>query len=197
MRDPPAAATRSAALLLPRRVASGDPPASGSRRRRRLVRHRAIEAGRDHGDLHLALHLRIDDRAEDDVGVLVRRLLDDRRRLAHLDQRQVGAAGDVDDHAARALDRRVLEQRARDRARCAASIARSSPSAMPVPMIARPIPDMIVFTSAKSRLISPGTRIRSEIPWIACRSTSSAVANASVSDVVRRDRRRAAARWGS
>ena len=44
---------------------------------------------------------------------------------------------------------------------------------------------MIVFTSAKSRLIRPGTRIRSEIPWIACRSTSSAVANASVSGVVR------------
>ena len=67
----------------------------------------------------------------------------------------------------------------------AASIARPSPSARPVPMIARPMPDMIVLTSAKSRLISPGTRIRSEMPWIACRSTSSALANASVSDVVR------------
>ena len=52
-------------------------------------------------------------------------------------------------------------------ARRAASIARSCPSATPVPIIARPIPDMIVFTSAKSRLMSPGTRIRSEIPWIA------------------------------
>ena len=56
---------------------------------------------------------------------------------------------------------------------------------MPVPMIAIPIPDMIVFTSAKSRLIRPGTRIRSEIPWIACRSTSSAGVKASVRDVVR------------
>src|ERR1700724_1618662 len=51
---------------------------------------------------------------------------------------------------------------------------------MPVPIIAMPMPDMIVFTSAKSRLISPGTRIRSEMPWIAWRSTSSAVANASL-----------------
>ena len=49
-------------------------------------------------------------------------------------------------------------------ARRAASIARSAPSAMPVPIIARPIPAMIVFTSAKSRLMSPGTRIKSEIP---------------------------------
>ena len=49
-------------------------------------------------------------------------------------------------------------------ARRAASSARSFPSAVPVPIIASPLPDMIVFTSAKSRLIRPGTRIRSEIP---------------------------------
>ena len=49
----------------------------------------------------------------------------------------------------------------------AASVARVSPNPVPVPMIAKPIPDMIVFTSAKSRLIMPGTRIRSEMPWIA------------------------------
>ena len=70
-------------------------------------------------------------------------------------------------------------------ARRAASIARSCPSATPVPIIASPMPAMIVFTSAKSRLIKPGTRIRSEIPCIAWRSTSSAVANASVSGVAR------------
>ena len=44
---------------------------------------------------------------------------------------------------------------------------------------------MIALTSAKSRLISPGTMIRSEMPCIACRSTSSAVAKASVSGVLR------------
>ena len=67
----------------------------------------------------------------------------------------------------------------------AASIERFSPSATPVPIIAMPMPAMIVFTSAKSRLIIPGTRIRSEMPWIACRSTSSAVMNASLSVVCR------------
>ena len=51
--------------------------------------------------------------------------------------------------------------------RVAACIARSSPSATPVPMMARPMPDMIVLTSAKSRLMSPGTRIKSEMPWMA------------------------------
>ena len=49
-------------------------------------------------------------------------------------------------------------------ARRAASIARSWPSAIPVPIMASPMPAMIVLTSAKSRLISPGTRIRSEMP---------------------------------
>ncbi len=112
----------------------------------------------------LPVHLRVDDGAEDDVGILVGRLLDDGRGLADFDQRQVRTAGDVDDHAARAADRGVLEQRARDRRRWRRSMARPSPSAMPVPMIARPMPDMIVLTSAKSRLISPGTRIRSEMP---------------------------------
>ena len=46
----------------------------------------------------------------------------------------------------------------------AASIVRFSPDMMPVPIIAMPMPDMMVFTSAKSRLMSPGTSIKSEIP---------------------------------
>ena len=45
------------------------------------------------------------------------------------------------------------------------------------------MPDMIVRTSAKSRLMRPGTRIRSEMPWTACCSTESATLNASWSDV--------------
>ena len=86
------------------------------RRRVRPRRRRPFETGRDDRDLDLPVHARIDDGAEDDVRFLVRRFLDDGRRLAHLDQRQVVTAGDVDDDAARAGDRCVLEQRARDRA---------------------------------------------------------------------------------
>ena len=65
----------------------------------------------------------------------------------------------------------------------AASTARCSPRPIPVPMSAMPIPDMIVRTSAKSRLMRPGTRMRSEMPCTACCRTESATLNASCSDV--------------
>ena len=42
---------------------------------------------------------------------------------------------------------------------------------------------MIVRTSAKSRLITPGTVIRSVMPWTPWRSTSSAMRNASMIEV--------------
>ena len=41
------------------------------------------------------------------------------------------------------------------------STALFSPEACPVPIIARPISLIIVFTSAKSKLINPGTTIKS------------------------------------
>ena len=55
----------------------------------------------------------------------------------------------------------------------------------PVPISAMPMPDMIVRTSAKSRLMRPGTRIRSEMPCTACSSTV-------VGDLERLEQRRAA-----
>ena len=57
----------------------------------------------------------------------------------------------------------------------AASAARFSPAALPIPISADPASRMIVRTSAKSRLTSPGTVIRSVIPWTPWRSTSSAM----------------------
>ena len=56
----------------------------------------------------------IDHGPEDDVRILVRSLLDDRGGLAHLDQRKVGSAGDVDDDAPCTLDRGAFQQRARN-----------------------------------------------------------------------------------
>ena len=56
----------------------------------------------------------VDDRAEDDVAVVVRGLADDPRGLVDLEQAEVGAAGDVEQHAGGAGDGR-LEQRRRDR----------------------------------------------------------------------------------
>ena len=60
-----------------------------------------------------------------------------------------------------------------------ASIAFSSPLALPIPICAIPLSDITVLTSAKSRLIRPGTLIRSVIPCTACCNTSSAFFKAS------------------
>src|SRR5262249_15006881 len=76
------------------------------------------EAGRDHRDPHLVAHRFVDDGTEDDVGVLVGLLLDERGCLVHLVEREVGTAGDVDQHAPRPRDGDVLEEWARDRLLC-------------------------------------------------------------------------------
>src|SRR3954453_6080206 len=70
-----------------------------------------------------------------------------------------------------------------DTACSAASIARLSPWPMPMPSSAGPASFMIVRTSAKSRLISPGSVTRSEMPCTPWRRTSSATRNASTIDV--------------
>ncbi len=62
----------------------------------------------------------------------------------------------------------------------AASTARRSPLASPVPIIALPMPAMTVRTSAKSRLIRPSLTIRSVMQPTPERSTSSAMPKASV-----------------
>ena len=46
----------------------------------------------------------------------------------------------------------------------AASAQRFSPAAVPIPISAEPASSMIVRTSAKSRLISPGMVMRSVMP---------------------------------
>ena len=61
----------------------------------------------------------------------------------------------------------------------AASAARDSPDAVPMPISAEPASCMIVRTSAKSRLIRPGIVIRSVMPWTPWRRTLSASRNAS------------------
>ena len=60
----------------------------------------------------------------------------------------------------------------------AALTARPSPVDEPMPMMAVPALVMIIFTSAKSVLISPGTVMRSVMPCTPCRRTSSAILKA-------------------
>ena len=70
---------------------------------------------------------------------------------------------------------------------CIASLAASSalfsPLALPIPICAIPVFNITVFTSAKSKLINPGTDIKSDIPWTPCLKISSAILNASTIDV--------------
>ena len=70
-----------------------------------------------------------------------------------------------------------------DMAASAARRARSSPSASPVPIMAFPISHITLRISAKSRLIRPGTTIRSVTPRTPECNTSSAMANASANVV--------------
>ena len=62
-------------------------------------------------------------------------------------------------------------------AACAAAVARFSPRAVAVPITAYPMPAMMVFTSAKSRLMMPGMVMMSEMPCTAWRRMSSATRN--------------------
>ena len=62
----------------------------------------------------------------------------------------------------------------------AASSALFSPDALPIPICAIPVFNIIVFTSAKSRFTSPGTLIKSDIPCTPCLNTSSAILKASI-----------------
>ena len=116
----------------------------------------ALEAGRDDGDPHLVTHVVVDDRAEDDVGVGMGHAVDDLGRLVHLEQSEVGTAGDVEQDAPRPFDGR-LEQGLVMAAR-AALAARPSPMEAPMPMMAVPALVMTIFTSAKSVLMRPGHR---------------------------------------
>src|SRR5581483_7847170 len=86
-----------------------------------------VEAGRDDADLHVALQPLVDDRAEDDVRLRVRRGVDDLRRLVDLEEREVRAAGDREEDAARAVDG-LLEERRHDGLACRVRGARLAAS---------------------------------------------------------------------
>src|SRR5467141_4140414 len=80
----------------------------------RLPARRLTESRGNDGDLHLFFHGIIHYGAEDNVGVLMRGLLDDRRGLVNFVEGEAGRSADVDENALRALDRIVFEQRAVD-----------------------------------------------------------------------------------
>src|SRR3954453_14568093 len=73
------------------------------------------DPGGDHRDPQPALQRRVEDRAEDDGGLRADLLAHPRRGRVDLEQRHVGAAGDVDQHPARALHRHVVDGRVAER----------------------------------------------------------------------------------
>src|SRR6185437_3618910 len=83
--------------------------------RRRADLQRSIEAGGNDGDANLTLHRRLVHGTEDDLGVVADGVVDDLVDLMHLTQREVSAARDVHEHAGRAGDADVVEQRRADR----------------------------------------------------------------------------------
>src|SRR5713101_2515831 len=68
------------------------------------------EAGGNDRDLDLLFHLFIQNRAEDDVGILVGGALNDRGGLVDLGETQRAGAGDVDENTAGAIDGPGLEE---------------------------------------------------------------------------------------
>jgi hypothetical protein len=107
----------------------------------------------------------VDARAEDDVRVLVRLLLHERRGLLDLLHLDVGPPTTL--MSTPVAPSTEMSSRSGDEiAISAARRARPWPLAQPVPMSARPMLLMTVFTSAKSTLTMPLCVMRSLMPLI-------------------------------
>ena len=117
-------------------------------------------------------HFWVNHRAHDDRGVLRGDVLYGCTDLGKLAQRQIQSRGNVDQNAARSTEVDVVKQRAVDGPLGRFSMARLSPDAVPVPIMAAPISDITVRTSAKSTFTKPGLMIRSAIPCTAPSNTS-------------------------
>jgi len=94
-----------------------------------------LEARGNDSDLHGVLHVVILHGAENNVGILVRGLLNDAGRFVNFVQREARAAGNVDEDALSALDGIVFQKRAGNSA-VRASTARFVPVATAVPITA-------------------------------------------------------------
>src|SRR5207245_2485798 len=73
-----------------------------------------FKSRRDHGDLDRVLHLLVQNRAKDDVGIFVSRALDDGASLLHFGKLQRIRPRDVDENPAGSVDRARLQQRRGD-----------------------------------------------------------------------------------
>ena len=144
----------------------------------RLALAAAVEAGRDDGDHDLVAEALVEARAEDDVGLRVRGGADLLGGLGDLVQRS-GSSQPVMLNRMPWAPAMSTSSSGLAMAWRAASTARFSPVARPMPISAEPASFMIARTSAKSRLMSPGIVMMSLMPWTPWRRTSSTTRKAS------------------
>ena len=128
------------------------------------ARRRAAQPGRDHRHAQAVLHRVVDHRADDHHRVLGGELLDRVHHLVVLLHLEPGRRGDVDQHAARAGEVDVLEQRALHRLLAPPAARDRRRSAVAEPIIAMPTSPITVRTSAKSTLTRPGLLMTSAMP---------------------------------
>ncbi len=121
------------------------------------------ESGRDDGDLQVVAEGLVVAETEEDMGIVARRGLD--QDMAPFRSARVTSPAVRYTRTAREPAMSTFSSNGELMAVRAASAARSSPKARPVPMMAAPLFCMTVRTSAKSRLIPRrGCVIRSEMP---------------------------------
>src|SRR5438552_6101340 len=99
------------------RLFGGELLGLGGLRRAPPARPVGAEPGCDHRHAHLVVERLVDDCAEDDVRILVRRPGDHLGRFVHLEEPDLAAAGDVEQDPGGAFDRR-FEQRRRHGCLC-------------------------------------------------------------------------------
>ena len=136
-----------------------------------------IDAGGDHGDAYAPLHPFEQRAAEQDVGVGIDLGADAVNRFVDLEQHQIGAAGDVDEHGAGALHRHLVEQRIGDRGFGGAQGPALAFHLAGAHHRLAHLGDHRLDVG-KSRLMRPGITMRSVTPRTPACSTSSAIAKA-------------------
>src|SRR5690554_2012101 len=137
-----------------------------------------LKPGGNHRDLNLIAHIFADDVAEDNMGIFVGDILDKACRLVDFLERDIVAAGDIDQDAGRALDRNIFEQR-RGNGHLGSNQRAVRPACAPGSHQGHALAVHIVRTSAKSTLTMPRIVMRSLMPCTACNKTSSAILKAS------------------
>ena len=123
-----------------------------------------VEAGCDDSNDDFVAKFFVNACAEDDVCAAVNDVLNEFGRFRDFRKRNIKTAGNVDDDAGCTFDIGFEQRGLYSLTDCFESAVFAL--AATDTHVARPLSDITVRTSLKSRLIRAGLTIRSEIPWI-------------------------------